>query len=300
MGGGKRVDGAFGKRLALRRLSDGKGRFALLAADQRPPLYQLVSAARPGISREALGEEVARLKALVVEVLGPLATGVLLDPLHGGLALDRLPRQAGLLLTLEDHRFRETPEGFRLSRPIPRWGVGSAARVGADGVKLLIWYRPDAPEEVRRHQLHLVRRVGQACNRWGQAFILEVLPYPLPGEDKPPALWEEMLRDFADPGLGVDLYKLPYVPGMPSRFSQVLPAPWVLLSGGRDARSFLLALEEALASGARGFLAGRAFWLEALSAYPDWASVREGLEASRSVMKQAVELLAALSPEGVA
>jgi len=289
------VDREVGMRLALRRLSDGEGRFALLAVDQRPPLFQLVARARPGLDAGAAGREVSRLKALITQVLGPWATGVLLDPLYGGQALAHLPREAGLLLTLEDHRFRVDAQGYRLSRIIPRWGVEAALRAGGDGFKLLLWYRPDAPEEVRAHQLALARRVGRASRKWGRPFVLELLPYPLPDEE-PLGLWEAwegILRDFADPGLGVALYKLPYVPGLMERFSERLPAPWVLLSGGLGPEDFMKALEEALRAGARGFLAGRAFWLEALSAYPDLEAVEARLLAAREWMRRALDLLRA-------
>ena len=298
MDGGGTVDARVGKRLALRRISDARGRFALLALDQRPPLFQLVARVRPELDEKAVWREVSELKARAVRALAPWATGVLLDPLYGREALAYLPREVGLLLALEDHRFRTEGRGYRRSRLIPRWGVTAALRAGGEGFKLLLWYRPDAPEEVRAHQLALARRVGQAGRRWGRPFILEVLPYPLEGEGEPPGgavLWERILEDFADPGLGVDLYKLPYVPGFLGQFTERLPAPWVLLSGGLGAEAFMKALAEALAEGALGFLAGRAFWLDALSAYPDLEAVEARLKASVERLRAAADLLSRAS-----
>ncbi|WP_157969069.1 beta/alpha barrel domain-containing protein [Thermus sediminis] len=285
--------------LAFRRISDGGGRFALLAADQRPPLYRLVAERRPDWPEALVWQEVARLKTLVVKVLSDLVTGVLLDPLYGREAVLRVPRGAGLLLTLEDHRFREDGSGFRLSRVIPSWGVAAAVRAGADALKLLIWYRPDVPPQVRAHQLELVRRLGRAASRWGRPLVLEILPYPREGDSSSAtSLWEGILRDFADPSLGVGLYKLPYVPKFVGRFREVLPAPWVLLSGGLDADAFLEALEASLEAGARGFLAGRAFWGDALAAYPDLSRVEEGLMRARNRLERARRLLVTKVPPG--
>jgi tagatose 1,6-diphosphate aldolase len=296
------MDAAVGKMISLKRISDGQGRFALLAVDQRPPLYNLVAERRPGWPQALVWEEVRRLKAMVVRALGDLVTGVLLDPLYGQEAVQVLPKGVGLLLTLEDHRFREDALGFRLSRVIPRWGVSAAVRSGADALKLLVWYRPDAPPQVRAHQVDLVRRVGRVAWKYGRSLVLEILPYPrLDASTEVEGLWEGILRDFSNPRLGVDLYKLPYVPRVVRKFSEVLPAPWVLLSGGLSAEDFLESLEASLDAGARGFLAGRAFWLEALKAYPDLGEVGEGLERTRAHVEKAKKLLLKkLPPGGVA
>jgi tagatose 1,6-diphosphate aldolase len=55
------------------------------------------------------------------------------------------------------------------------------------------------------------------------------------------------------------------------------------------------ALAEALAEGARGFLAGRAFWLDALSAYPDLEAVEARLKASVERLRAAADLLSRAS-----
>ena len=59
----------------------------------------------------------------------------------------------------------------------------------------------------------------------------------------------------------------------------LLPAPWVLLSGGMPSGQFVEALRAALDAGARGYLAGRAVWWAPLQAYPDLAKVRRNLTA---------------------
>lgn len=296
-----------GKQLTLRKLSGRKERLVLLAMDQRLPfyqLYQLVAPARPGLSREALAREVVQFKALVMKALGFLSTGVLLDPFHGEVALGRFLLGAELLLTLEDYRFSNTMERFCFRRAISRLGVRSTVRAGTQGIKLLVWYRLDALGSVRRGLREGVRKVGQACHREGLGFVLAILPHTLLGvvgeAEVPSELWGEVLRGFAGPEFGVDLYKLLYVEGMLVLFRRTLLAPWIPLSGGREAKAFPRVLEAALVWRARGFLAERAFWWEARSTYPDWASVQAGLEGAKKSLKEAVDLLSTLYPLGVA
>lgn len=296
------------KARSYARIGDGAMRFGALAIDQRPPLFHLVAKAL-GKDPEAVGAEVRALKGLLAETLAKSVTGILIDPHYAfPAAMPLLPRETGLMLTLEHHRFETVEGGWRKSSVIPGWSVEQAVRMGADGLKLLAWHRPDAPPEVVEHQLNFVREVGEQCRKADRLFIFEVLPYPLPGEDQ--AAYGAKLRDlsleiaaaFADPGFHIDLYKLA-IPGSAElvkewggqgyslddleadlREYSKLPAPWLLLSGGLSADQFVDALERAVMAGARGYLAGRAIWQHPLRHYPDLEATRaalleEGLEA---------------------
>jgi tagatose 1,6-diphosphate aldolase len=272
----------------------------MLAVDQRPPLFDLVSRAL-GKPKDAVAAEVGGLKGLLAEVLAEAVTGLLVDPFYGyPRVLPMLPRTTGLLLTLEDHRFETTADGHRRSGLIRGWDVDAAIRAGAEAVKLLVWYRPEAPADVRAAQEALVRLIGDACAEADRPFVLELLPYPLPGES--PDGWARGLPDlslalveaFAAPSFRVDLYKLA-LPGIPggvrewggalyglrdlsdvmAHITKRLPAPWVLLSGGMPSDQFIESLELAAADGARGYLAGRAVWQRAVEAYPDVEAVRQ-------------------------
>ena len=299
----------------------------MLAADQRPPLLELVSRVL-GRPEEAVGDEVGILKGLLAEILGGSVTGLLVDPLYGyARVLPVLPRTTGLLLTLEDHRFATTPDGYRRSRLIPEWDVDAAVRAGADALKLLVWFRPDAPSDVRTAQQALVSRTGEACARADRPFVLELLPYPLPAETpdayarRLPGLSLGLVEAFAEPSFRVDLYKLA-LPGSPdgvtewggalyglrdlgtamTRITRLLPAPWVLLSGGMPPHRFIESLELAAGAGARGYLAGRAIWWRAVEAYPDLGVVRRRLrDEASSVLRslnRVVEVLPAERPAG--
>ena len=164
-----------GKWWGLRRLADDVGRFTMLAVDQRPPIKNLVSSARG--TADATYDDVADVKRLLVEELGGLASAVLLDPHYAyPRAIDAVSPRQGLLLTLEDSVFEETPTG-RLSGTIDDWSVDKIRRVGGDAVKVLAWYRPDADPSVNEHQQEFVAAIGSACRKYDIPFLFELLVY---------------------------------------------------------------------------------------------------------------------------
>jgi tagatose 1,6-diphosphate aldolase len=309
------------KARAYARIGDGAMRFGTLAIDQRPPLMQIVAQAL-GRDPESVGPEVTELKGLLAETLARGVTGILIDPHYAfPAAMPVLPRETGLMLTLEHHRFLTVEGGWRKSAIIPGWSVEQAVRMGADGLKLLAWHRPDAPPEITEHQLNFVRSVGEACRKADRLFIFEVLPYPLPGEDahtynaKLREMSLEIAAAFADPGFHIDLYKLafPGAAGLVREFGgkgyslddleadmkeySKLPAPWLLLSGGLNADQFVQVLEAALRAGARGYLAGRAVWQHPLRFYPDRSRLREALrEEGLETLHRLNELLHTIKP----
>jgi tagatose 1,6-diphosphate aldolase len=206
-----------GKYRAMRRLADPAGRFKMMAVDQRPPIIKAVTAL---LGPEAASfERVGGIKRSLVKALADRSSAVLIDPDYGyPAAYDVLPPRPGLLLTLESFAFAETPGG-RKTVIMPGWSVEKVKRAGADGAKLLLWYRPDAAPEVLAHQHALVREVGRACVAYDLAFLLELLVYPFAGaadhstdyiehRNKRPELVLESVRDFAGSDYGVDIYKL--------------------------------------------------------------------------------------------
>ncbi len=312
-----------GKAWGLRRLTGADGRFAMLAVDQRPPIMGLTKGKRG--EAEARFEDVAAVKELLTRHLAPHATAVLLDPIWAYAHCIRLtdPRQ-GLLVTLEDHAFEETPGG-RLSRAIEGWSPERIRRVGADGVKVLAWYRPDASVEVIAHQKAFVRGIGEACRVADMPFLLELLVYPLGGdvgyaEDpaKHPEMVIESVRAFADPEYGIDIFKLesplpasalpdPDAAGEETKRAQALfdaldeaaGRPWVMLSAGAPAAAFSRVLTYAYRAGASGYLAGRAIWWEALQAFPDTAEAGRRLDAEAVAYMRNINALTAGSAKPI-
>lgn len=295
-----------GKFRALRRLSDAQGRFKMMAADQRPPIIKAIDQKLGAGS--ASYERVGGVKRALVKALAPQSTAVLIDPDYGySLAFDALPANPGLLLTLENFAFEESAGG-RKTFAMKDWGVDKIKRAGADGVKLLLWYRPDCAPDVREHQHRLVREVGAACKAYDLAFLLELLVFPFAGasdhttdyiehKDKRPELVLQSVRDFASPEYGVDIYKLEsplaanHLPDPSGTGSAVAEAqawfdemgklidkPWVMLSAGAGMEEFRRVLHYAFKAGASGFLAGRAIWWKAFQEhYPDLAAMEAAL-----------------------
>lgn len=317
-----------GKLRGLRRMADERGHFTMVALDQRPPIANLV-AARRGITAAEVGfDDMVAVKRLLVELLGTQASAMLLDPNYAfPAALAQLPARTGLVATLEDHRFLDTPGG-RLSHSIVDWSVGKIRRCGADGVKVLAWYRPDAAPDMAARQRDYVRAIGEDCRRHDIPYVLELLVYPFAGAaghtsdyteapEKLPALVLESVREFAQPKYGVDLFKLESpLPGatLPERddgaahraaqahfnamgaICRDAGIPWVMLSAGVTAAQFLRVMQYAYAAGANGFLAGRAIWWNALQAFPDLDACRTALrvEGTRTMS----ELAALTAREG--
>jgi tagatose 1,6-diphosphate aldolase len=306
-----------GKARGLKRISDGEGRYGVLAVDQRPPIFDYL-VGKLGITAEAAATRAGDVKRRIVRALGAGVSGVLLDPLYGlGPALPELPRETGLLVTLEDHAFERRADGHRLSGLIAGWDAERAVRVGADALKFLVWYRDDAPEACRRHQQDVVRRVGEACAQADHPFVLEILPYELPGEtldafaEKSPTLHARAVETFAAPEYRVDLFKLAlpgHVRGVTDwgghhysladlgstmrSTTDALDADWVLLSAGVSGPQFEQALTAALQAGARGYMAGRALWWAPLQSYPDATAMeRELAGVRRGTLARLGELL---------
>lgn len=289
-----------GKYRGLRRMADAQGRFKMLAVDQRPPIKNVVKAARG--EAEARAEDVRAVKRVLMTALADHATAVLADPTHAlADALKLVSPKLGLIVTLEDSLFADTPGG-RLSAEIDGWSVGRIRRIGADAVKVLAWYRPDQSAATAQAQRDFARRVGEACARHDIPFLFELLVYPLKGEagqtldyvEQPGKQAEHVLKSvetFAAPDYGVDVFKLESpVPGdacppegdretaaLFAEMGRLAGRPWVMLSAGASKAGFRTVLAHAYAAGASGYLAGRAIWWEDFQKFPDLAAMEAGL-----------------------
>jgi len=307
-----------GKLVNLQRLTDAAGRFKMLAIDQRDSLRTALARATGAAPDAVSYGDLAATKAVITEVLAPCSTATLVDPVYGlPLATKLIPGDVGLLVAAEETGYERAGSGGRQrkSRLVSGWTVAKAKRAGANAVKLLIYYNPDADADVLRHQQDLVRHVGADCEREDLPFLLEVVTYPIeePSADTPefarkrPRHTIESAREFSKDDYRVDILKLEF-PGdlkYSRQFCQAVfdgkerPAlftldearascrelaaaaghPWVILSGGVDIREFLVNLELAVEAGASGFLCGRAIWKDVVPKYPDLAAMRLFLQA---------------------
>jgi sulfofructosephosphate aldolase len=239
------------------------GTFCLLALDHRDALRNAFR--RAGVE-DVSAEQMLDVKRRIAAVLGERASGILLD--HA--AVECRPAWGGLLVPLEAQG-HEQLDGARLNRL--EFSAQDALRVGADGCKLLLWYRADHHESSAR-QAELLAGAADDCGREGLPLILEPLVYKLEGESD--AAFADAFADLvvaAARELHVcDLLKLQY-PGegaVEGAAAAAAPLEWALLGGSDvDGETFADQLTIACRAGANGFIAGRAIWSGCLGLPPE-------------------------------
>ncbi len=302
-----------GKLLSLRRMADKNGIFKMVAADQRPPITEPI--AKKLAVPVAPWQEVAKFKAMLVDILQHKSTALLLDPYYAlPASFDRLEPDKGLVITLEDSRFIDS-DGGRLSKDIDNWSVGKIKRIGGHAVKVLAWYRPDADPKIVQAQQDYVCKVGEACAYFDIPFLLELLVYPLKQDAVQTKDYVEMtgkreedvltsVEEFAKPDYGVDIFKLESpvnavqadgserVQAVFDEMARLAGRPFVMLSAGASKEQFLGVLNHAFKAGASGFLAGRSIWLEAFNHYPDWNAIENGLKSEAVTYLEKISNLA--------
>ena len=285
-----------GKLQGMKRLSDKNGIFKMTAVDQRPPIKKPIAEFLK--TQEAPWVEVAKFKSLLIESLQDSSSALLLDP-HFAIpsSMDILDSKKGLVVTLEDSIFSDT-QGGRISSSIDHWSVSKIKRMGADAVKVLAWYRPDADRKVLQAQQDYVQKVGEECLEYDILFLFELLVYPLSKDKHQTKDYVEMknkktehvlksVEEFSNHKYGVDVFKLES-PVNASEISnndinafnemgKLAGRPWVMLSAGAGKEDFKNVLELAFKAGCSGFLAGRAIWLDAFLNYPNWDIIKQQL-----------------------
>jgi tagatose 1,6-diphosphate aldolase len=258
-----------GKLRGLQQISNSRGIFTILAMDQRGSLEkQLATGGRPA----ATYEEMVSFKRQVVSALSPYASAALLDPIFAAapcVAGGDLPGPVGLLVSLEATGYEGDAQARR-NGIIPGWSVEKIRRMGAQAVKLLLYYNPDAPSAAEQEAF--LKQAIADCRQSDILFLMECVTYPLAGSEDKANLVIESARRLAH--LGVDVYKAEFPVNGADNPDQLLEncrqlteaagRPWVLLSAGVDWEVFRVQADIAMRGGASGFLAGRAIWKEAI------------------------------------
>ncbi|WRP13679.1 tagatose 1,6-diphosphate aldolase [Geochorda subterranea] len=276
-----------GKMRGLRQISSPDGLVLLAAMDHRGNLRRALAPEAP----DSVGdEEMAAIKVDLARALasaeagGTGVTGVLVDVEYGYRPLvytGVLPGHVGALVSIEKTGYVRRPDG-RVTELLPGLDPGKLRRMGASGVKLLVYYHPRATTAPQQREL--VQRVAEACRQHDVLFVVEALSYPLdPGQEKTsPAFLAEkpdlVAQTAADlTGDGVDLFKAEFPGAVPEdgrigdaerqrlleacgALDAASRAPWVLLSEGVSFEAFCTEVEIAGQAGASGFMVGRAVW----------------------------------------
>ncbi len=251
-----------------------KGTFSVLALDHRNNLRRALEPDDPGsVSYERL----VAIKRSIVRAVAPVADGILLDPeLGAGPAVHdgSLPSGCGLMVAVEESGY-EGPSTERTSRLMRGWSTSQIKRMGADAVKLLLYYHPDAANADEQERLLI--EVAEQCADLDLPLFLETLTYPvdpavgkLTGEARREAVIRSARRLTA---LGGDVYKceFPFDAGIDDKdrwaeacaeLEEASAIPWVILSAGVDDATFEAQTLAACEAGASGVLVGRSVWKE--------------------------------------
>lgn len=275
-----------GKLRGLGAVSSEMGVFTILAFDHRQSFARML----PVEAGKTIGfDEIVAAKSSVVRALAPHASGVLLDPVYSAAQsiLDgSLPGKVGLLVAVEETGYSGSTVA-RLTTLLPDWSAAKIKRMGADAVKLLIYYHPAAVDLTERQE-QLTREVIEECRRLDIAFFLEAISYSIDQDtDKNSADFAKarpgLIRDIAARlgALEPDVLKLEFpVDVLYNReekdwmraceaVSQASPCPWAVLSAGVNFDLFKRQVAIACRCGASGYIAGRAVWQEGISMPPE-------------------------------
>jgi tagatose 1,6-diphosphate aldolase len=251
-----------------------------MAADHRDSLRAIIN---PDAPHAVPAARLTEVKVAVVKHLAPAASAVLLDPVYSAAQAineGQLPGNVGLVCAVEEQGYLGDPHGRRTPL-IAGWSVAKTKRLGANGIKLLLFYNPEAGAATAAQE-GLVRALAADCRREDLPFFLEPIIYPADpalAKDSPefaarrPGLIVEMVRRLSR--LGPDVMKIEFPVDVayepdPAVWADACEAvneasilPWTILSGGGSFETFKQQLQVACRADCSGFVCGRSIWQEA-------------------------------------
>ncbi len=232
-----------------------KGKILMLALDHRGSFVKLIDKDHP---ERVKPEDVVNVKRQIIEELKDDFSGILLDPESG---LSAYHKKKPYLLCMEKTGYLDS-NGERVTEL--EYTAESLRTLGADGIKLLIYFNPQAASA--RKQLETARQALADSRAAGLPLFLEIVTYDLEkANNHKPELVVDSLNMFLEAGIIADVFKLEY-PGDPASCFYITrllkKTPWILLTKGENYAKFRDELKTAAMNGASGFLAGRAVWQE--------------------------------------
>ena len=288
-----------GKIKHLNALSNKNGVIAAAAMDQRGSLKKSIAAAKGVPQEQVTPDMMAEFKVAVSRVLTPHASAILLDPEFGLPAAKARSKNAGLLLAYEESGYDNTKPG-RLPDLLPHLSVKRIKEMGADAVKILIYYSPFDNADVNDIKHAFIERIGAECETYDIPFFLEFVGYDPAGADekgleyakKKPSIVIGSMEEFGKPQYKVDVLKVEvptnaeFVEGssvfkgqaaqthkealaLYRKAADVAQKPFIYLSAGVGNAQFVESLNLAAEAGTAysGVLCGRATWKEGIPVY---------------------------------
>ncbi len=288
-----------GKFEGINACTDRRGVVAALAVDHRGNLLQAIADAR-GENGKATATDMQAFKTAVTKVLTPYASAILLDTEYGLEAIASRAPNAGVMLAYEKSGYDFSVQG-RLPDLLPEWSVRRLVEIGAQAIKILLYYNPFDEAHINVVKQVYIERIGAECTALDVPFFLEPLVYDdalgdekgLTFARKKPGYVALTMQEFSKPRYGVDVLKIEvpinptFMTGNPAftgegvaysrqeaieHFRNVANAttmPFIFLSAGVTDEVFCEMLELAAEAGIKfsGVLCGRATWQEGIAIY---------------------------------
>lgn len=277
----------------LKKLANDDGVIAALAIDQRGSMRKMVAKYNENLNNV---EDISRFKALVSRYLTKYSSSILLDPIYGMTAKDARDENAGLLMSYEVTGYDNEVPG-RLPILISDLSGLRIKEMGANAVKILLYYDVDEGDEINDQKKAFVERVGYECEALGLPYFLEIVTYDANISDAKskdyarlkPRKVIEAAKVFNDKRYMIDVLKLE-VPvnmnfvegfgddpihtkqeaqGYYKELDKVTDIPYIFLSAGVSAELFQETLKFAKEAGSsfNGVLCGRATWADGVEKF---------------------------------
>ena len=289
----------------MTRLSNGNQVITALAIDQRGALKRLLAAAAGGggFANDIL---VDFIKVISSE-LTPYASYILLDAEYGVTASELRHADCGFIAAYEKTEYDASTPG-RLPDLLPIWSAKRIKELGADAVKILLYYDVDDKPEINDIKHALVERIGSECIAEDIPYFVEILTYDASDMDVTSREYASLkphkvngaMREFSKPRYNADVLKVEvpvnmnfvedYTSEEPvytadearayfKEQSKATHLPFIYLSAGVSAKLFQETLVFAKESGStfNGVLCGRATWKDAVAIF-----AKEGEEAAKA------------------
>lgn len=296
----------------LEMVSDENGVIAALAIDQRNAMRTMINT----LDGEERDKAIVKFKSAVSKELTKFSSSILLDPIYGLEAIKTKANNAGLLMAYEVTGFKD---GNRRPELLENWSVKRLKEIGANSVKILLYYDVDDDKYNNNIKQAFVERIGSECDSENLPFFLEIITYDNNIKDSKsiefakvkPHKVNEAVKEFVKPRYKVDVLKLEvpvnmkYVEGYGEEFvytrkealkffkeqSDLSPLPFIFLSAGVSAELFQETLKFARQSGSKfnGVLCGRATWAGGVEKFIE--DEKKGLEWLRTEGKKNIESL---------
>ena len=289
----------------MTRLSNGNQVIAALANDQRGALKRLLAAAAGGggFANDIL---VDFIKVISSE-LTPYASYILLDAEYGVTASELRHADCGFIAAYEKTEYDASTPG-RLPDLLPIWSAKRIKELGADAVKILLYYDVDDKPEINDIKHTLVERIGSECIAEDIPYFVEILTYDASDMDVTSREYASLkphkvngaMREFSKPRYNADVLKVEVPVNMNfvedytseesvytadearayfKEQSEATHLPFIYLSAGVSAKLFQETFVFSKESGStfNGVLCGRATWKDAVAIF-----AKEGEEAAKA------------------